>query len=151
MTRRIFRSIVSVSVSMLLACLLLVVGSLHGYFQTQLLVELESRTLYIAHGIEVQGLSYLTTLKPENRITWIDSDGTVLYDSHRMVDALENHLLRPEIKQAFETGEGTASRFPDTLGENTTYSAWRLSAGPVVRTPAPQHCIWLLLFPRFIP
>ena len=39
------------------------------------------------------------------RITWIDEDGTVLYDNDTDIEELANHMDRPEIRQAFETGE----------------------------------------------
>ena len=34
------------------------------------------------------------------RITWIDTDGTVLYDNENDETILENHLNRPEVKEA---------------------------------------------------
>ena len=62
MTKRIFRSILAVALAVLLASLVLTVGVLHGYFQDRVSWELESRTGYIAHGVEQEGLDYLTGL-----------------------------------------------------------------------------------------
>ena len=51
MTKRIFRSILGVSLAVLLASLVLIVGVLHGYFQDRVSGELESLAEYIAHGV----------------------------------------------------------------------------------------------------
>ena len=82
MTKRIFRSILAVSLAVLLASSLLIVGVLHGYFQDSVLADLTIRTAYIAHGIENEGIVYLEEDLPGGcRITLVDTDGTVLYDN----------------------------------------------------------------------
>ena len=71
MTKRIFRSILGVSLAVLLASLVLIVGVLHGYFQDRVSGELESLAEYIAHGVEENGTDYLTEDLPGSyRITW---------------------------------------------------------------------------------
>ena len=44
------------------------------------------------------------------RVTLVDSDGTVLYDSDADAASMENHLSRREVKEALEKGEGMAVR-----------------------------------------
>ena len=44
------------------------------------------------------------------RITWVDADGTVLFDNDTDIAGLSNHLDRPEIQRAFENGEGESTR-----------------------------------------
>jgi len=68
-----------------------------------------------------------------NRITWIDDDGQVLYDSYVDNESLENHRERPEVAQALEHGSGRSVRNSATLAEQTYYSAARLSDGTVIR------------------
>ena len=48
MTKRIFRSILGVSLAVLLASLVLIVGVLHGYFQDRVSGELESLAEYLS-------------------------------------------------------------------------------------------------------
>ena len=92
MTKRIFRSILAVSLAVLLASLLLIVGVLHGYFQDSVLADLTIRTAYIAHGIENEGIGYLEEDLPGGcRITLVDTDGTVLYDNREDPAEMENH------------------------------------------------------------
>ena len=86
MTKRIFRSILGVSLAVLLASLVLIVGVLHGYFQDRVSGELESLAEYIAHGVEENGTDYLTEDLPGSyRITWVDADGTVLLRNRSFV------------------------------------------------------------------
>ena len=67
------------------------------------------------------------------RITWIDMDGTVLFDNDVNVDDLGNHLNRPEIKEAIENGCGQIVRKSDTFNMNTIYYALRLDNGTIIR------------------
>lgn len=67
------------------------------------------------------------------RVTWVDADGTVLYDSWTDADQMENHIERPEIQAAFESGKGESIRTSDTLQINTYYYALRIEDGSVVR------------------
>jgi two-component system, OmpR family, phosphate regulon sensor histidine kinase PhoR len=63
------------------------------------------------------------------RVTLVDASGRVLADSAVRDDDLagiENHLTRPEIAQAMETGAGTDLRASHTTGERTLYRAVRL-------------------------
>lgn len=49
---------------------------------------------------------------PGERITWIAPDGSVLYDNMADADTMENHLQRPEVQEAFETGSGALTAIP---------------------------------------
>lgn len=67
------------------------------------------------------------------RVTFITSDGTVLYDSDAEASKMENHLGRPEIQQAIQTGSGEDIRDSSTTDSSTYYYALRLSDGNVLR------------------
>ena len=75
----------------------------------------------------------LSTDIDELRVTWIAGDGTVLYDNDASAEALTNHNDRPEIKAAFEKGEGEAVRRSDTMNKSTFYYAVLLDNGTVLR------------------
>lgn len=66
------------------------------------------------------------------RITVIDKDGTVSYDSNRNM-AFENHLNRKEIADAFETGTGEDIRNSASLGKKAYYFALRYGDSQVIR------------------
>ena len=93
----------------------------------------------------------LTDLDSENlRITWISGDGTVLYDNDTNVQGLGNHLDRPEIVAALNTGSGSSRRNSDTQKLNTFYYALRLSDGTVLRISTQARSI-LSLFLSVLP
>ena len=152
MTKRIFRSILGVSLVVLLASLVLIVGVLHGYFQDRVAHELENLTEYIAHGVEETGADYLTEDLPDSyRVTWVDQDGTVLFDSQEDPDELENHADREEIREALTVGSGEAVRYSDTLSQETIYAARRLEDGSVVRVSNSQYSVWMLVLQALQP
>ena len=68
----------------------------------------------------------------DGRVTLIAADGTVLYDSDEDSSVMENHLKRPEVQDAFETGSGSATRRSATFGKQTYYYAYRTPAGAYV-------------------
>ncbi len=68
------------------------------------------------------------------RFTLISADGEVLYDSAVDEESqLENHADRPEVIEAESLGEGTVSRYSQTLGTDTVYAAVLLDDGSIVR------------------
>ncbi len=68
------------------------------------------------------------------RITVIDSAGRVLSESARDPENMENHADRPEIQQAFATGEGQSVRLSAALNRELIYKAVRFQ--PAVGSPA---------------
>jgi len=57
------------------------------------------------------------------RVTLIGPDGTVWGESHEDRMQRENHLDRPEVRQALTVGRGTAVRFSPTVGSEMMYGA----------------------------
>lgn len=145
MTKRIFHSILAVSLAVLLSCLVLIVGVLHGYFETRVEAELKAQTAYIAQGVEHEGLTYFDSLNAQSRITWVDAKGTVLYDSVEDASKMENHADRREIREALQTGEGRSVRFSKTLSQKTVYYALRLTDGTVLRAADTQYSVWAIV------
>ena len=107
MTKRIFRSIWLVAITVFLASILLIMGALYNYFSTIGQAQLKMQTNLAAQGVTNEGINYFNNLDISNyRITWIDADGMVLYDSESNHFDMENHLEREEIKEALSTGYG---------------------------------------------
>ena len=69
-----------------------------------------------------------------SRVTVITSDGQVLADSQSDPRTMENHAGRPEIRDAFATGEGHSVRHSVTIRRDLLYYAVRLNVpgGPPV-------------------
>ena len=147
MTKRIFRSICLVALVVLVATLSLIMGLTYRYYSQLQQKQLRTETALVSQAVEVGGLSYLQNLKGSDcRITWINADGEVLFDSSKGSEPMENHLQREEIRQALETGYGESTRFSDTLLEQSVYAAQRLSDGTVLRLSFRQQTVFNLIF-----
>lgn len=152
MKKRIFRAILGVALAVLTASLVLIVGVLHGYFQDRVLHELAQATAYVAHGVENEGMDYLTDQLPRNdRITWVASGGQVLYDNWNDSREMEEHTDREEIREARELGRGMAVRHSETMGQTVVYYALRLHDGSILRLATTQYSVWMLVLQALQP
>lgn len=79
------------------------------------------------------------------RITLIDADGKVLFDSTVNEQSLANHLDRPEIMEAVSSGTGKGSRRSDTLSESVFYYAKKLDNGQILRVGKEAHSVVAVL------
>lgn len=146
MTKRIFRSICCVALIVLLASVALIMGVLYEYFSNVLQAQLKMQTNLAAQGVMNEGSKYFDGLAIKNyRITWIDRDGSVLYDSESDTAEMENHLEREEVMQAVLKGYGESRRYSATLMESSFYSAQKLTDGTILRLSIAQNSILLLL------
>ena len=154
MTKRIFRTIIAVALVVLLASLVLIAGALYSYFNTIQFHRLQEETALIAQNLTREGSDYFQNSPPSTtcRVTWIASDGSVLYDSLSDNAAMENHLSREEVIQALQTGYGESARYSDTLLERYLYVAQRLPDGTVLRLSSAQSSVLNLMLgiSRFI-
>ena len=142
MTGRIFRSICSAALCVLLAALVLIMGVLYSYFTQVQLDQLRSETELTAHAVANQGVAFFEGLDTTGcRITWISADGTVLYDTSSDSGGMENHLAREEVKEALASGSGDSIRYSDTLLERSIYAARLLPDGTVLRLSVSQSSI----------
>ncbi len=142
MTKRIFWSISAVAMTVLLACLVLFMGVLYSYFTEIQMNQLRTETLLAAEAVTFAHEDYFKNLQVEDcRITWIDADGTVLYDNQAGYQEMENHLEREEIVEAMESGWGESSRYSNTKTHRYLYCARRLSDGSVMRLSAEHPTV----------
>ncbi|MDD4075335.1 MAG: ATP-binding protein [Eubacteriales bacterium] len=134
MTRKIFTSIILVAGAVLFASLIIIMGCLYEYFGNMQEKQMKDALELAMAAVESDGKSYLEKLDSDNyRLTWVATDGTVLYDTQADPQAMENHLDRSEIQAAFTAGEGNSARYSATLLQKTIYRAKRLSDGSVLR------------------
>ena len=146
MTRKIFKSIMFVCALVLAVGLAAVMGILYSNFDGQMRKELSKEAAYLAYGVEQQGVDYLKNIKDKSaRITYIDQDGTVLFDNEADVSEMKNHSDRTEFQKAEKYGAGESSRYSDTLSEKTIYYALRLKDGTVLRVSGTQDSVLALV------
>ena len=146
MTSKIFRSTVFVAVVVLLCSLGIVMGVLYSHFTQVQVQQLKNELSLAVTGTEQYGNAFLENVEADRfRITWIDLDGTVLFDTQADQTVMENHADREEIQEAFETGRGSAVRTSATLTEQTFYEAQKLKDGTVLRISTNQESAWSLM------
>ena len=142
MTKRIFRAIFAVALAVFLAAMVLIMGVLYSYFTQLQHQQLRMQTALAAQAAAHEGASYFESLSIDGcRITWVDTDGTVLYDSDSSHTEMENHLQREEIIEALETGFGESTRYSSTLTELSIYTAQLLPDGTVLRLSVQHQSI----------
>lgn len=147
MHKKIFRSSMLVTLLVLLSSIVLIMGILYDYFESQLINELKREAAYISIAIENEGIEYLDSIENENeRITLIAPDGTVIADTVANADVLENHIDREEVKEAIQNGSGTSSRYSDTLTEKIIYYAVKINDGNILRISARHDTVITILF-----
>ena len=146
MTKKIFQSIIIVAATVLLASLTIILGVFYEYFGNIQKGQLTDELNLASVSVIKDGVDYLEQLQSDHyRLTWIDTDGTVLYDTETGNEKLENHKDRAEVKTAFEKGIGESTRYSATLMEKTRYYAKRLKDGTVLRISAKYATTGLLV------
>ena len=135
MKKQIFAGIFSVGLVVLISSMTLILGLISLEYNKEYVKEIKNEAYMLAHAVEISGEAYFEDLEvaDSHRITWIDEEGDVLYDSIADATTMTNHSNRPEIRDAMEDGYGEDVRYSDTIGEKTMYSAVRLNDGTVLR------------------
>lgn len=146
MTSKILKSILSVATAVLLASLVIITGVLYRYFGDVQESQLKDELSLAASAVEQLGEDYLAGLDYDRyRLTWVDADGNVVFDSHADKSAMENHADREEIKEALTYGTGSSMRQSATLTEQTIYEATRLEDGSVLRISVSRATAFVLV------
>ena len=146
MSRKIFTAIWGAALAVFVASLVFIMGVSYNYFTGVQMKQLHTETALAAQGVSLCGEDYFTGLSTgDYRVTWIDADGTVLFDTEADASRMENHLEREEIQQALRTGTGEARRYSPTLADRQLYAAQRLPDGTVLRLSVVQLALWSLV------
>ncbi len=152
MKKKINIRLVGIAIVAVLATVIGITIIYYGLFQRQVRSDLAvsakilKDTKFFESADMEEGKLNLATEKDELRVTWIDSDGTVLYDNDVTSDMLENHMNRPEIQEAVADGFGETVRRSDTMNENTFYYAILLDNGTILRVATNAKSIWSVFF-----
>ena len=152
MNKKIFCSSLLTVCLVLVATIALIMGLLFHFFEKQIQTELANEAGFLAQALENEGAGYFdgfdnknNRLAGNNRITWMDKNGTVLFDSRADASELDNHADRDEIKTAMKDGKGMSTRYSKTLTEKTVNYAIRLSDGSILRVSTEQYTVITIL------
>lgn len=135
MRKKINVRLIGIALIAILVTLIGVTSIYYYLFENQVRKDLHvlAETLVDSGVFEKERIEELSFESEDVRVTWVDEDGTVIYDNWNVVQSMENHMERPEIQAALETGNGNSIRTSDTMNMNTYYYALRIADGTVVR------------------
>ena len=111
--------------------------------------ELVQEAGYIRAAIEISGEEYFGTMdkvSKRTRVTWIDKDGKVLYDTGNDQETLANHKSRKEFKEALANGSGQDIRMSDSKGQEMYYYALKMDDSSVLRVSRGMDTVWNTAF-----
>lgn len=146
MTKKIFQSIFTVALVVLLSSIGIATSFLYDYFNESQQSQLKAELMLVADTVNEVGVEYFDNFDSSVfRFTIVDADGTVLYDTQAKADEMGNHAEREEIAEAFETGVGSSARNSETLTEKTFYEAVLLENGDVLRISVSQLTLGALV------
>lgn len=125
-------------------------------FYREMRLSVKNSAVSLSDLVNSQGTELLDLIQKSpdaNRITLVDTDGTVLFDNKSNPAKMENHLDRPEIQEAIKNGRGEDERLSETISEITYYYAVRLHDRKILRISRTRQSVWAAVFstiPYFI-
>ena len=136
MKQKINLRLIGIAVIAVLATAIGITLIYYGLFKKQVQAGLRTNAeVLMETGVFEKSSQYADVKLPINnlRVTWIDSDGVVLFDNDNDINVMPNHKDRPEVQDAFHTGHGQCVRNSDTMDMNTFYYALKQKDGTVIR------------------
>jgi len=146
--KRIYLSLLAIGLTCMVMALVISGWIFWRSAQEQAAVEMESAVAMISAGMarDPDTNGYLQQVadaeKGTLRITWINTDGSIKFESDYDAAKMENHLQRPEVQQAFAYGTGSAVRESATIEKALYYSAKKLPDGTVLRVSLQRATLY---------
>lgn len=156
MRQKIFRNMVLLAVLSVLIMAVLITFVQYEQFYREMRLAVKNSAISLSDLVNSKGTELLDLIQKSpdaNRITLVDTDGTVLFDNKSDPAKMENHLDRPEIQAAIKNGRGESERLSETLSEITYYYAVKLDDGNILRISRTRQSVWAAVFstiPYFI-
>lgn len=156
MRQKIFRNMVLLAVLSVLIMAVLITFVQYEQFYREMRLAVKNSAISLSDLVNSQGTELLDLIQKSpdaNRITLVDTDGTVIFDNKSDPAKMENHLDRPEIQAAIKNGRGESERLSETLSEITYYYAVKLDDGNILRISRTRQSVWAAVFstiPYFI-
>lgn len=147
MKKKINKMLVLIAALAILFTVILITFVYYDLFQKQMVEDLRGYH-FIAQSCENQEqLEKMgqRMMLSNVRMTIVSMDGNVIYDNEADQSIMVNHGGRPEIVQAFKTGEGHAVRRSETLAKNTFYYASKLDDETVIRMARDAGSVYSIL------
>lgn len=143
MKRKINIQLLILTAFAMIMTLAMALGIFYQFFKTEVMCDLKAFTHVLSEsGVFNHANQDLDITQDEIRITLINNEGIVWYDSSVDQKVMGNHANRPEFLQAKEKGEGSNIRYSETLDKATFYYALELDNGMILRVSKEAESIW---------
>ncbi len=120
----------------------------YRYVSSEQEKEFREQAEYMSELISTSGTDVLAKVGSTEdirlRVTVINADGTVAYDSQENAATLPNHADHEEVAEAMENGKGESKRYSETLNRTTYNYAVKLADGRVLRVSQECFTVWQL-------
>ena len=131
MTKRILDTIIIVASIFAFITAVVIAMILNSYFMARLEEETIAEARLIGRGAETSEISYFNTTAIRNmHITWIDTDGSVKYDTNMEYD--KNYFTDKAFRKAKSFGEYRSSEYSFKKATSTLEYSFRLKDGSVI-------------------
>ena len=150
MRKKILQNLLLLVLGSILITMLLGGALMYRNTINQVQQDLQQDVAYLRQNLLMEPGRLNFPSSPLTRITLIDTQGKVVYDSEANHDAMENHEHRPEVQAAQRDGHGSADRVSATVGKRDFYYAERLADGRILRVARSADDIFSTMI-SFIP
>lgn len=148
MRQRIFKQISILVVMSVFLTFIAASVVMYGEFNTNMKQGVRDEVQFLRAGIEELGEEYIYKTAGDltaSRVTLMDSDGNVLFDSLVEETEMENHGDRPEFTEASQKGFAETVRFSETLAKQTFYYAVKLESGNYLRVAKTTDSMFMTM------
>ena len=139
MTKKVFGYSFLVGALALILCAGLIFALQYRDNVDETYASLQKQTDYVARGVSLNGEEYLRKLPADRRVTWMDAEGNVIFDSQNK--HLSNQAEFSEVSDAIRTGSGQAFRTSGSNGVSTMYYARKMEDGTIIRLSIPVSAV----------
>ena len=149
MKRKIIRNTVAIVAAAVILTFLAVTFLMYTHSVELLKLGTENEAETLKAAIDAEGTDFLkseTLFQDSRRITIVNREGEVLYDSVADALSMDNHKARPEIAQAIHQSTGASLRDSDTLDKKVYYYAVTLDDGNILRVSSSMDSIYQMIF-----
>jgi len=152
--KRIYKNIAIIAIIVSVFTSILITLNFYGFFVDREKEYLKGQASMLAETLKDGNIEemdeYLKRESDSFRVTLIEKDGNVRYDSVSRVDAMDNHLNRPEISMSINENKAEAVRYSETLSKDTYYFACLMQDGSILRVSRTMDNV-LLVFLKVMP
>jgi two-component system phosphate regulon sensor histidine kinase PhoR len=147
MKKKLMQSILSVLILSVVVLTIFFIQIINNQYNQNIRLSLEKNNKFIISMINSKNISNYQTFFKDNvsnlemRVTYIDKDGKVLFDSKADNDSMDNHNNRLEVQLARQEGVGYSVRYSSSVSENMLYVATSFNDGDIVRSSMPVGVI----------